>query len=154
MRPAPRTLLPVLLLAALAGPAAAQDSGEGQIIFNQRCSVCHTLTRSTEETRRSGLDQPEDLAPQNPTDAGREAHELRGQETVVSSLRRGPHLSGLIGRRPGGLDGFAYGEDYTAYRPEWSPETLDAWIVVHDDGRTDAAARGHIIAYLRTLRAQ
>ena len=57
-------------------------------------------------------------------------------------------------RKPGSLPNYAYVHDYSPYGPEWTKTSLDAWIDKHDDGKTEAAARTDIIAYLSTLRSQ
>ena len=57
--------LTVLITAALlasamlaSAPAAAQDIATGQILFNQRCSFCHSLTRQSRQTTIVPLQRP------------------------------------------------------------------------------------------------
>ncbi|MCP4327507.1 MAG: c-type cytochrome [Alphaproteobacteria bacterium] len=136
----------------LSVPAAAQDIADGQILFNQRCSFCHSLTRQSQKTMYVPLKNPSDML-NDPVDPGSKPPAV-GQKTTISALRQGPDLSGLLNRAPGGMPNYAYGQDYSAYGDEWNEQSLDAWIIKHDDGRTDADARVHIIAYLSTLRSQ
>ena len=148
-------LISVALLApaVLAAPAAAQDIATGQILFNQRCSICHSLTRQSRKTTIIPLQRPEDML--NDPDNPGTVRSAPGQTTTISALRQGPDLSGLLNRRkPGSLPNYAYVHDYSAYGREWTAATLDAWIDKHDNGRTEAAARTDIIAYLSTLRSQ
>ncbi len=132
-------------------PALAQDIATGQILFNQRCSICHSLTRQSQKTMYIPLQRPEDMLndPQNPG----KPSAVR-QKTTISALRQGPDLSGLLKRKPGGLSDYAYAENYSAYGEEWTEANLDAWIIKHDDGRTGEEARVDIIGYLATLRSQ
>jgi cytochrome c len=45
MRPLPsRLALSLLILAAAAAPAMAQDAAAGAALFKQRCSTCHSVT--------------------------------------------------------------------------------------------------------------
>lgn len=144
----------LFMAAALASaPAVAQDIATGQILFNQRCSFCHSLTRKARNTTIIPLQRPEDMLndPENPGHVRAPA----GQRRTVSALRQGPDLSGLLNfRKPGSLPNYAYVHDYSAYGSEWTKKNLDAWIDKHDDGKTEAAARTDIIAYLSTLRSQ
>lgn len=143
-----------VMAAAVDTSAQAQDIGQGQILFNQRCAFCHTLTRRSKQPLPGGgrLDDPMDLAPQEPV--GQERPLPGTLPSSVTTVMRGPHLSGLIGRQPGSLPNFAYGKDYGPYQPEWNARTLDVWIDKHDSGRTGPEARRDIIAYLETLRTQ
>jgi cytochrome c2 len=149
-------LISVALLASAdlaAAPAAAQDIATGQILFNQRCSICHSLTRQSRKTTVVPLQRPEDML--NDPDKPGTVRSRPGETTTISALRQGPDLSGLLNlRQPGSLPNYAYVHDYSDYGPEWTATTLDAWIDKHDDGKTEAAARADIIAYLSTLRSQ
>jgi len=145
----------VLLASAVLTPAptAAQDIATGQILFNQRCSICHSLTRQSRKTTSVPLQRPEDML--NDPDNPGTVRSKPGETTTISALRQGPDLSGLLNRRqPGSLPNYAYVHDYRPYGREWTAETLDAWIDKHDDGLTKLAARTDIIAYLATLRSQ
>jgi len=144
----------LLASAALApAPAAGQDIATGQILFNQRCSICHSLTRQSRKTTVVPLQRPEDML--NDPDNPGTVRSKPGETTTITALRQGPDLSGLLNhRQPGSLPNYAYIHDYSAYGREWTAATLDAWIDKHDDGRTVAAARVDIIAYLSTLRSQ
>ena len=132
-------------------PAAGEDIATGQILFNQRCSICHSLTRQSQKSMYVPLQKAEDML-NDPVDPGKPS--AVRQKTTISALRQGPDLSGLLQRKPGGLTDYAYVEDYTAYGDEWNKPRLDAWIIKHDDGRTDAESRVDIIGYLSTLRNQ
>lgn len=143
----------LVLAGTAAVPVVAQDVATGQIVFNQRCTFCHDLTRaSARAADPNKLRNPEDLVPS-------ESKMTQTKDEKVSPKadpggKQGPHLTGLIGRQPGGLPHYPYVRDYTPYGTEWNAETLDAWIVKHDEGRTDAQARADIIAYLATLQSQ
>ena len=75
--------------AALASaPAAAQDIATGQILFNQRCSFCHSLTRKSRNTTTIPLQRPEDMLndPENPGHVRAPA----GQRQTYPHSGRGP----------------------------------------------------------------
>jgi cytochrome c2 len=145
----------VCAVLAMAAPALAQDASdvaEGQILFNQRCSICHSLTRQSQKTYTIPLKRAEDML-NDPVNPGSKPPQV-GRKETISALRQGPDLSGVLKRKPGSVPNYAYARDYSAYGNEWTEATLDAWINIHDDGRTDADARANIIAYLATLRTQ
>lgn len=152
MRMLRAAMLAALLSPAAAPAASAQDIGEGQILFNQRCAFCHTLTRQDAKPVSRQIQRPEELGPQAP---GTHDRPLPGTGPgSIAATTRGPHLAGLLGRRPGSVEGYAYANDYARFGDEWTRDTLDAWIDEHDGGRTRPEARAHIIAYLATLRSQ
>jgi cytochrome c len=80
--------------------------------------------------------------------------------------RLGPSLYGVIGRKAGSLEGFAYSESLKDSGVTWDEPTLDKWIANPDavisgnqmsppyGGVADAAIRKRIIAYLRTISPQ
>jgi cytochrome c len=77
--------------------------------------------------------------------------------------RLGPSLYGVIGRKAGSLEGFAYSESLKDSGVTWDEPTLDKWIanpgaVIPGNqmsppygGVADAAIRKRIIAYLKTI---
>ena len=74
----------------------------------------------------------------------------------------GPRHAGLVGRRAGGVPGFAYSDALKASTLVWDAALLDRWLTRPDavvPGQTmdfkmgDAALRADIIAYLMTLQA-
>ena len=77
----------------------------------------------------------------------------------------GPSLLGIVGRKPGTAEGYAYSEGFKAYAataPAWDDATLDAWLkepkaVVKATKMTfagvkDDAVRADLIAYLKTIK--
>jgi cytochrome c len=80
--------------------------------------------------------------------------------------RLGPSLYGVIGRKAGSLEGFAYSESLKDSGVTWDEPTLDKWIanpgaVIPGNqmsppygGVAHAAIRKRIIAYLKTISPQ
>ena len=80
--------------------------------------------------------------------------------------RLGPSLYGVIGRKAGSLESFAYSESLKDSGVTWDEPTLDKWIanpgaVIPGNqmsppygGVADAAIRKRIIAYLKTISPQ
>jgi cytochrome c len=77
--------------------------------------------------------------------------------------KKGPALSGIIGRHAGSVSAFAgYSAALKASEITWSPEKLDAYITAPKklvpggkmkyDGLGDAAARADLLAYLLSLK--
>lgn len=75
--------------------------------------------------------------------------------------RLGPHLSGLIGRKAGAAEGFAYSPSLKGAAITWDEATLDKFIANPDavapgntmkpyTGIADAALRKSIIDFLKT----
>lgn len=74
--------------------------------------------------------------------------------------RIGPHLSGVVGRKPGSIQGARYSKALSALEPNWDATSLDAFLTsprtvapgtsmtVSVPNPTD---RGNIIAYLQSL---
>ena len=82
---------------------------------------------------------------------------------VDSSNKVGPSLLGIVGRKPGAAEGYAYSEPFKAYAASfaaWDDATLDAWLkdpktVVKGTkmafaGLKDDAVRADLIAFLKT----
>lgn len=75
---------------------------------------------------------------------------------AISGL--GPHLNNLIGREVGSVEGYHYSPALRELEDPWTPETLDAFLqdptafaygtYMIVEGVTDAAIRGHLIAYI------
>jgi len=114
----------LLLLASLAllAPERASAQEDGQILFNNSCRTCHTLT--------------------------------------PGDNRLGPSLAGVLGRKAGALEGYAYSPSLKQSGLAWDEATLDRFIENPDAlvpghnmkpyaGLTDAAARQAIIAHLK-----
>jgi len=81
-----------------------------------------------------------------------------------TSNRVGPSLLGIVGRKPGTAEGYAYSEPFKTFAasfPAWDDAALDAWLkdpksVVKGTkmvfaGLKDDAVRADVIAYLKTL---
>jgi cytochrome c len=74
----------------------------------------------------------------------------------------GPPLFGVVGRKAGTIDGFAYSDGLKASGITWNDTTIDTWIsnpkqVIAGTkmlflGEADAKKRADIIAYLKTLQ--
>jgi alcohol dehydrogenase (cytochrome c) len=80
--------------------------------------------------------------------------------TVVGRIGFGPSLSGVLGRRSGGLPGYTYSSAMANAGIIWDAATLDDFLTsstIKVPGTlmavsiTDAAARANVIAYLSTL---
>jgi cytochrome c len=84
--------------------------------------------------------------------------------TEQGEKKPGPTLYGIINRKIGGIDGFAYSagmKELAAAKPGWDYETLDKFLanpkgVVKNTamqfaGINNAEKRANLIAYLRTL---
>jgi cytochrome c len=76
--------------------------------------------------------------------------------------RLGPSLHGVVGRKSGTLEGFAFSPAMKSANITWDEQTLDQFIANPDHvvsgnamkpftGISDAKQRGEIIAYLKTL---
>ncbi len=80
--------------------------------------------------------------------------------TQGASPKIGPNLSGVVGRRAGGLPGYAYSPAMKAQSFTWDDATLDAWLAKPSavvpgtamafGGVDSAADRRAIIDYLRS----
>lgn len=74
----------------------------------------------------------------------------------------GPSLIGIVGRKSGSQNGFAYSEAMKAAGIVWTEESLRAWIANNDGfmpgtrmrhvGITDTAEQDFLVAYLRSLK--
>ncbi len=75
----------------------------------------------------------------------------------------GPSLLGIVGRKPGAAEGYAYSDPFKAYAAAagaWDDATLDAWLKdpramvkgtkMTFAGIKDDAVRADLIAYLKT----
>jgi len=76
--------------------------------------------------------------------------------------RLGPSLYGIVGRKAGSVEGYAFSSAMRSANIVWDEETLDQFIadpekVVHGNGMKpfggidDAKLRGEIVAYLKTI---
>jgi len=76
--------------------------------------------------------------------------------------RLGPSLYGVVGRKAGSIEGFAFSSAMRSANIVWDEKTLDQFIadpekVVHGNGMKpfggidDPKQRGEIIAYLKTI---
>lgn len=74
--------------------------------------------------------------------------------------RVGPHLSGVVGRKPGSVEGVRYSKAMSALEGEWDAARLDAFLTsprAVAQGTTmalsvpNAGDRSSIIAYLQSL---
>ena len=76
----------------------------------------------------------------------------------------GPPLVGVIGRKAGSIEGFAYSDAMKASGLVWTEDALRAWMANNDGfmpgtrmrhvGVTDHTEQDFILAYLRTLTAK
>jgi cytochrome c len=112
----------VSTLSMITAPANAQNSPDGERLYQQRCGSCHSI-------------EP-------------------GQN------RLGPHLSGVVGRTAGTVEGARYSPDMQKSGIVWDDKTLDTYLdnpraIVPRTTMTialrDAAQRSAIIDYLRKL---
>ncbi len=112
----------VSTLAMITAPANAQNSPDGERLYQQRCGSCHSI-------------EP-------------------GQN------RMGPHLSGVVGRTAGTVEGARYSPDMQKSGIVWDDKTLDTYLdnpraIVPRTTMTialrDVAQRSAIIDYLRKL---
>lgn len=78
----------------------------------------------------------------------------------AAPARQGPHLSGIVGRKPGSVAGYKYSAGYAQADFIWDPAHLDAYLtnpqeVIHGSTMAYKQAkpetRGAIIAYLESL---
>lgn len=82
--------------------------------------------------------------------------------TVTGLPKTGPHLQGIVGRRAGAVEGYAYSPAMKAQSFQWDAARLEAWLtqpaaVVPATsmvfiGIPDAQERRALIAYLATLK--
>ncbi len=96
-------------------------------------------------------------------DAGRgaQAYEARcGGCHSVETDRVGPRHRGVVGRRAGSVDGYAYSDALKSSRITWDAALLDRWLTDPEalvPGQRmgyrlgDAQARADVIAFLQTL---
>jgi cytochrome c len=77
--------------------------------------------------------------------------------------RLGPSLHGIVGRKSGSLDGFAFSSAMKSAGIVWDEKTLDQFIANPDQvvsgngmkpftGISDAKQRSEIVTYLKTLK--
>ena len=77
--------------------------------------------------------------------------------------RLGPSLHGVVGRKSGSLEGFAFSSAMKSAGITWDEQTLDKFIANPDQvvsgngmkpytGISDAKQRSEIVAYLKTLK--
>lgn len=81
---------------------------------------------------------------------------------VAGKVKVGPSLGGVVGRKAGSAEGFAYSDALKASGLTWSPETLDQWITnpaklvpgtkMTFAGEGDADSRRALIEYLQTVK--
>ena len=97
-----KTLKLATAIAVLAAPVLAEgDAAAGEQAFNRQCVSCHVVQNAAGEVL-----------------AGRNA-------------KTGPNLFGIIGRAPGSVDGFSYGDDIVAaqeFVAAWDEEQLAAYM--------------------------
>lgn len=128
------------VLALLAGPAFAEshataepmaaptgDAAAGEAIFNRQCVTCHVVQNDAGEVL-----------------AGRNA-------------KTGPNLHGVVGRTPGVVEGFSYGDAMVAYGETgavWMEENFVAYVQDPTDflrtALEDRRARGKMAFQLRS----
>lgn len=80
---------------------------------------------------------------------------------IPGENRIGPNLSGLFGRRAGGVAGYAYSRALSQSSILWNEQSLDLWLAgpaamvpgtrMRFSGIRDEAARKALIAYLRQV---
>lgn len=82
---------------------------------------------------------------------------------ILGKNKKGPGISGVIGRKAGSVDSFSgYSDAMKGSGIVWSTDKIDAYITaprkvvpagkMKYDGLADAAERADIIAYLQTLK--
>ncbi len=65
-------------------------------------------------------------------------HDISNQ----ASMKIGPNLMGVVGRKAGSLPGYAYSPAMKAQTFTWTPEMLDRWLT-----KPDAAVPGTMMAF-------
>ncbi|MEO1242420.1 MAG: c-type cytochrome [Pseudomonadota bacterium] len=103
-------------------------------------------------------------APRTPAEKGRMAfNECGACHTVREGdpSRIGPNLSGVIGRRAGALEDFAYSAAFQNADVVWDETALDAFLARPQEflrgnrmaypGEPDAETRADLIAYLKSI---
>ena len=71
-------------------------------------------------------------------------------------------MHGVVGRKAGAVEGFAYSEPMKAYGVSWTPEELDKYLAAPREvvkgtkmifvGLKNDTERANVIAYLETLK--
>lgn len=103
-------------------------------------------------------------APRTPAEKGRMAFSECGACHTVREgdpSRIGPNLYGIVGRRAGALEDFAYSAAFQNAEVVWDEVTLDAFLARPQEflrgnrmaypGEPDAETRADLIAYLKSI---
>lgn len=103
----------------------------------------------------------QEVAPGDPGRGSRTYEARCGGCHSVEADRVGPRHRGVVGRRAGSVDGYAYSDALKASRITWDARQLDRWLTDPEalvPGQRmgyrlgDAQARADVIAFLQTLR--
>ncbi|MEM9616514.1 MAG: c-type cytochrome [Pseudomonadota bacterium] len=113
-----------------------------------------------------GASAPPDT-PRTPVEKGRMAfNECGACHTVREGdpSRIGPNLYGVVGRRAGALEDFAYSATFRNADVVWDDATLDAFLARPQEflrgnrmaypGEPDAETRANLIAYLKSISSE
>ncbi len=110
--------------------------------------------------------EPEIVRPPDPARGERLFRECLKCHTIVpGEVKIGPSLAGVVGRRPGSVQGFGYSQDminFGASGVVWNPDNLDRFLTrprlliagtkMVFQGFRKLADREDVIAYLSTIR--
>lgn len=148
MRPLPTAqgLLVAALLTAFAPAWAAGDPANGETLYNLNCAYCHSLVEETANGRAGGRNQNAELLQQFERRSWRPSEPVTRRNAPPPKMRRGPHLAGLLQRRPGAVANFPYRFVWRIEGPTWRPADLDAYIAFH--ARLGDSDRADLVAYL------
>ncbi|MCY1431777.1 hypothetical protein D9M71_477540 [compost metagenome] len=88
----------------------------------------HYLTRSLAGLTLSALSHAA-LASECNVDDGQQVFQTKCSAChALDSDRVGPHLSGVVGRPIGSVQGFTYSADLAGAKSTWTAEQLDRWL--------------------------
>jgi len=146
---APRAHVIAFLTAATGGggfEAAIGDPVAGERLYNAKCAYCHALSREAippapAAERYHDIERALERHPWETPDTAQPEG-----TTVTESVRRGPHLAGLLERAPGAAEGFAYRFVQKVSGATWTPPELDSYIEFH--ARLEPLQRADLIAFL------
>lgn len=132
------------LLALSAAVWAAGDPANGETLYNLNCTYCHSLVVENAEQRAGDRNDSAALLRQLERPLWRPSEPVTRPDAPEPKLRRGPHLAGLLQRRPGAVANFPYRFVWQIEGPVWRPADLDNYIAFHarlgDSDRADLVA--------------
>lgn len=124
------------------------DPARGEALYNTGCLYCHALTQEGAFTERKADGRYEEIIRALETQPLEPSEPTRPQLAFGDSVRRGPHLAGLLERAPGAVSGFPYRFVYEVPGSTWTEADLDSYIAFH--ARLETFDRADLIAFLRS----